>query len=108
MFRKYSYLLDPHTSVAVYAAERFITDYQTGNKNIVASTASPYKFAADVMRSLDKSVEGLSDKEILQALSDYSKTDIPAPLAALFTKKVRFSDSIQKDTDSMEKAVLNA
>ena len=108
MFRKYSYVLDPHTSVAVYAAERFITDYQTGFKNIVASTASPYKFAADVMRSLDRDVTGLADKDVLEALSDYSKTEIPAPLASLFTKKVRFTDSIEKDTASMEKAVLNA
>ena len=108
IFRKYSYVLDPHTSVAVYAAERFITDYQTGYKNIVASTASPYKFAADVLASLGKDTAGLADKDILQTLADYSKTDIPAPLASLFTKAVRFTDSIEKDTASMENAVLNA
>ena len=108
LFRKYSYVLDPHTAVAVYAAERFIADYQTGHKNIVASTASPYKFAADVLRSLDKPTSGLSDKEILETLSQTAKTDIPTPLAALFQKKVRFTDSIEKDLDTMKKAVLNA
>ncbi len=107
MFRKYSYLLDPHTSVAVYAAERFITDYQTGNKNIVASTASPYKFAADVLASLGVETEGLEDKVILEKLADHSKTDIPEPLAGLFAKPVRFTDSIQRDVASMEKAVLS-
>ena len=60
------------------------------------------------MRSLDRDVTGLADKDVLEALSDYSKTEIPAPLASLFTKKVRFTDSIEKDTASMEKAVLNA
>ena len=77
-------------------------------KNIVASTASPYKFAADVLASLGKDTAGLADKDILQTLADYSKTDIPTPLASLFTKAVRFTDSIEKDTASMENAVLNA
>lgn len=106
MFRKYSYLLDPHTSVAVYAAERFITDYQTGHKNIVASTASPYKFAADVLASLGKSTEDMADKDILELLSEHSKTDIPAPLASLFARSVRFTDSIDRDVEAMKQAVL--
>ena len=49
-FDRYSYLCDTHTAVALYAAESFIKEYPTGLKNVVASTASPYKFAADVMR----------------------------------------------------------
>ncbi len=106
IFGRYSYLSDTHTAVAIYAAERFVKEQKTGLKNIVASTASPYKFAADVMKSLGKNVDGLEDKDVLEALSAYSKTPIPAPLAGLFTKTVRFSESIEKDTASMESVVL--
>ena len=106
IFGKYSYLTDPHTAVAVYAAEQFIKENKTGLKNIVASTASPYKFAADELKSLGVNTYGLGDEDILKKLSDYSKTPIPAPLATLFTKEVRFSGSVGKDKESMEKVVL--
>lgn len=106
IFDKYSYLSDTHTAVAIYAAERFTAEHKTGYKNLVASTASPYKFAADVMKSLGQDVSGLSDEEILGKLSAYSKTEIPAPLAGLFGKEVRFTQSIAKDKASMEQVIF--
>ena len=106
IFDKYSYLSDTHTAVAIYSAQKFVEDNKTGYKNVVASTASAYKFAADVMKSLGNDVEGLEDKDVLAALSDYSKTDIPAPLATLFTKEVRFKESIEKNKESMVKVIL--
>ena len=58
------------------------------------------------MKSLGNNVEGLEDKDVLAALSEYSKTDIPAPLATLFTKEVRFKESIEKNKESMVKVIL--
>ena len=106
IFDKYSYLSDTHTAVAIYSAQKFVADNKTGYKNVVASTASPYKFAADVMKSLGNNVDGLEDKDVLAALSDYSKTDIPAPLATLFDKEVRFKESIEKSKESMQKVIF--
>ena len=106
IFDKYSYLSDTHTAVAIYSAQKFVADNNTGFKNVVASTASAYKFAADVMKSLGNDVSGMEDKDVLAALSDYSKTDIPAPLATLFTKEVRFKESIEKNKESMVKVIL--
>lgn len=106
IFDKYSYLSDTHTAVAIYSAEKFVAEQKTGFKNVVASTASAYKFAADVMKSLGKDVAGLEDKDILGELSSYSKTQIPTPLATLFDKEVRFKESIQKDKDSMMAVIL--
>ena len=106
IFDKYSYLSDTHTAVAIYSAQKFVAENKTGYKNVVASTASAYKFAADVMKSLGNNVEGLEDKDVLAALSEYSKTDIPAPLATLFTKEVRFKESIEKNKESMVKVIL--
>ena len=106
IFDKYSYLSDTHTAVAIYSAGQFVAEHKTGLKNVVASTASAYKFAADVMKSLGNDVTGLEDKEILDSLSSYTKTDIPSPLATLFTKEVRFTECIAKDKESMVKVIF--
>jgi dipicolinic acid synthetase B subunit len=98
IFDKYSYVCDPHTAVAVYSAQKFVDSEKTGLKNIVASTASPYKFAADVLISLGETVPE-SNKDILDKLSTQTKTEIPTPLATLFGKEVRFTKSVGR-TDS--------
>lgn len=105
IFDKYSYLCDTHTAVAVYAAQKFVAQQKTGFKNIVASTASPYKFAADVLKSMGETVP-TEMPEVLKKLSDVSKTEIPAPLASLFGKTVRFTGSIEKDYHNMLSKVL--
>jgi len=105
-FDKYSYICDPHTAVAVKAALDFVKDENTGFKNIVASTASPYKFAADVLKSLGKDIP--SDmKEVLDTLSEITKTDVPAPLATLFGKSVRFTKSVERNHKSLLGEVLS-
>ena len=59
----------------------------------IDSTASPYKFASNVYRSLTgKTPE--DEFSALTMLSEYTKTEIPAPLAALKEKKVRFDSVI--------------
>ncbi len=104
VFDKYSYLSDPHTAVALYAAYKFVEDTKSENKNIVASTASPYKFSADVLAALGKDVP--SDMfEVLEVLSETSKTPVPAPLATLSGKAVRFTKSIEKDVESLAAAI---
>lgn len=104
-FDKYSYICDPHTAVAVYAAHEYLKENGKGLKNIVASTASPYKFAADVLKSLKVDVP--SDmKEVLEKLSDVTKTEIPAPLFSLFEKKVRFTKSVDRTHEALLDAVL--
>ena len=104
-FGKYSYLCDPHTAVAVKAAHMYLEENGKGLKNIVASTASPYKFAADVLVSLGENVpENL--KDVLVKLSEISKTEIPAPLETLFGKSVRFTKSVEKEHESLLGEVL--
>ena len=104
-FDKYSYLCDPHTAVAVKAAHMYLDENGKGLKNIVASTASPYKFASDVLVSLGESVpEDL--KQVLTKLASISKTEIPAPLEALFSKSVRFTKSVDKSHESLLGEVL--
>ena len=93
MLRKtdYAYLCDTHTAVAVNVYEKYVE--ATGDKtpNIIASTASPYKFAADVLISIGEKVpENL--KDVLVTLSNISKTEIPAPLANTLGMEIRFTE----------------
>jgi hypothetical protein len=91
---------------AVKAALDFVKDENTGFKNIVASTASPYKFAADVLVSLGQKVPE-DMKEVLDTLSEITKTEVPAPLATLFGKSVRFTKSVEKTHESLLNEVLS-
>ena len=104
VYEKENYLIDTHTAVAVCAAKRYMNAYGTERKILTASTASPYKFAADVYKSLtDKTAtSGLS---ALSELSDYTSTEIPKPLASVLTKEVIHKSVIEKS--GMEKSVLD-
>ena len=70
---------------------------------LTVSTASPYKFAADVLFSLGENTVADS-LEVLDSLYDVSGVEIPAPLSALKSKSVHFDEIICGD--EMERAVL--
>ena len=89
------YLMDTHTAVGVCCAEQYLkqsSDFNT--PMVVASTASPYKFAADVYTSLGK--EAPADPLQSQALlSEYTGTQIPYPLVGLGEREVRFDKTVE-------------
>ena len=93
-YKDYNYLADTHTSVALYCAEKYILENNDGKKMIVASTASPYKFAADVYKSI-ANAEAPEGTKALEALSSLTETAITLPLRGLDKKDVRFKDVIE-------------
>ena len=101
-FTKVGYLHDTHTAVAMSAAEQYIADTNDKKPVVVASTASPYKFAADVLVSLGgKRPE--DDLKALDELSDLTKTAITKPLRDIDKREVRFKSVI--DAVDMQGAV---
>ncbi len=94
-FEERGYLADPHTTVGLGCAEKYRAETGDETPIILASTASPYKFSADVCRSLGMTVADENDIEgILNALSAATKTEIPAPLARTLTLPVRFTEVV--------------
>ncbi len=94
-FKDTGALIDTHTAVAYRQAEKYV--YETGEKVVTVSTASPYKFAADVLKALGKKrTTSRGALSPLYDLSSYTGTEIPAPLARLEGKAVRFSGAINK------------
>jgi len=95
-FDEYGYVLDPHTSVAVDVANRFVED--TGNKNatVVLSTASPYKFAHDVLKAIDGSAPADAFKSAYK-LNEQTAFPIPEQILTLKEKEKRFTKIINRD-----------
>ena len=101
-YKKENYLIDTHTSVAISATHKYMDTYKAERKILVVSTASPYKFAKDVLTSVDASFN-VTDIEALGALSDLTGTEIPAPLSSVLAKPILHPDIIEKE--DMDKAV---
>ena len=94
-FEKNGYLIDTHTAVAASAVKQYRTATGDDTVTVIASTASPYKFAADVLCSLT-GAKPSDPLEALDVLSEKTGTEIPYPLKGIGTRKVRFSEVIEK------------
>ena len=92
-YEKHGYLCDTHTAVGYHAARKHLENTKEKRKIVLASTASPYKFAGAVYRALTgKDASG--ELEALDELSALTSTEIPAPLAAIGERKVRFEATV--------------
>ena len=96
-------LIDTHTAVALNAAERYMSDNKANSKMLVVSTASAYKFAADVLASLGKE-KPESDLDAPMLLKDATEVEIPTPLLNALSKEAIHLGIIDKE--NMAEAVL--
>ena len=95
IYEGYNYLSDTHSAVAIDSAMQYLDENKDAAKRIIiASTASPYKFASSVYEALtDKTApEGPA---ALDALCELTGVEITAPLAGLDKKTVRFTRVIE-------------
>lgn len=96
VFEKYGYLCDTHTGVAMAVYEQFLKETGDNRPTVIASTASPYKFAKNVLSALS---DDTADDEFayVRLLHDVTSTEIPSPIAALENATVRFNETCEKD-----------
>ena len=105
MYKNYKYLCDPHTAVAISCADKYVQETGDDTLIITASTASPYKFARDVYKSLTDSLP-TGDLEALEELNALTGEAIPYPLVDIDKRKVRFENVI--DIGDMTSEVLQS
>ena len=107
IYTSYNYLADTHSAVAISSALQYASDAgeDASKRIIIASTASPYKFASAVYEALAEK-EAPEGPAALDALSELTNTVITAPLAGLDKKTVRFTRVIEK-TDMPDVAIEN-
>lgn len=92
-FYEYGYLADTHTAVGLCCAEQYLAETADSTPMVVASTASPYKFASDVCKSLGVQKPD-DDLAALELLSKTTGTDISYPLRDLDKREVRFTSTV--------------
>ena len=106
LFEKSGYLCDTHTAVAVAVYREYREKTGDTRPTVIVSTASPYKFAADVLDAVEKgAADGLSGIEAMDTLSAKTGTAIPANLYGLANKQVRFTKVC--DPSQMDEAVFD-
>ena len=97
------YVMDTHTAVAYHAGRRYIAETGDNTPQVVIATASPFKFAEDVLKALGVEV-GTDDMANVQALSEKSGLPVPEALARLAHLPVRHN--IICDVSEMQKVVM--
>ncbi|MBE6788668.1 MAG: threonine synthase [Ruminococcaceae bacterium] len=103
-FEKYNYLCDTHTAVAVKVYSDYYNTTGDTTKTVIVSTASPYKFAGDVLSAVKSDADANDEFEVIDILEKISGTCAPKQLKSLKEKEVRFAKTCEKE--DMKKVVL--
>lgn len=96
MFKEYNYLCDTHTAVAVNVYDQYVEKTGDTTPTVIASTASPYKFAASVLPAVYDGEMPETEFDMVEKLSMETNTKIPTPLAGLKEKEVLHKTCIDK------------
>ena len=102
MYADHEYLMDTHTAVAYKVYEDYKEATGDNTPTIIASTASAYKFAESVAKSI-----GLGEEEngfrYVEALAERTGVEVPKGLKDLDKKEVKHTGVI--DVDQMQATV---
>ncbi len=108
VFTQHQYLMDTHTAVASRVLRHYREETGDATQTVIVSTASPYKFAADVLRAVSGQAAA-QDKDAFaccEALEQLSGRPIPQQVQALRTLPIRHRAHCERD--GMAQAVLSA
>ena len=97
LFDKYNYLCDTHTAVAVSVYQKYLAETKDDTCCVIASTASPYKFAPAVLEAVTGKTACGNGFDIVEELSAVTGTSVPAPLAGLAKKEVLHTSCVEKE-----------
>jgi threonine synthase len=88
LYEATGYVMDTHTAVAASVFKQYSSESNDTTKSIIASTASPYKFARSVMNAIDTKYDALDDFQLIDELSKISNTAIPQAIEEIRTAPV--------------------
>lgn len=77
VYQNTGYVLDTHTAVASRVYHEYRQACHDTTPTVIASTASPYKFARSVMEAIDKKYADMDDFALIDELSRISHTAVP-------------------------------
>ncbi|MEY8354739.1 threonine synthase [Lachnospiraceae bacterium 54-53] len=103
IFKDTGYLIDTHTGVAAAVYEQYNKATGDETKNVIASTASPYKFSRSVLEAIEGEQETEDEFRIIDHLAGLSGVKIPQAVEEIRTAPVRHHTEC--DADKMKEAV---
>lgn len=99
------YVMDTHTAVAATVYKAYREDSKDDRKTVIASTASPYKFAGSVMSAIDSKYKGQDDFKLIEELQKVFGTELPNAIKEIMNAEIRHNTEC--DVDQMEQTVKN-
>lgn len=108
VFQHNDYLMDTHTAVASHVLREYRQKTGDDTPAVIVSTASPYKFAADVLSAVrdPETAAGLDAFQCSEALEALSARPVPQQVKELRSLPIRHNAHCEKD--AMAQAVLAA
>jgi len=94
VYKEYAYVLDPHTAVAVKVYEDYLKESGDNTFTVIASTASPFKFANTVLKGIEEHALTEDEWANLRKLSEITGWKIPNGLQGLEDKPTFGMESV--------------
>ena len=102
-YKKTGYVMDTHTAVAAYVCKKYREESKDTKKCLVASTASPYKFARSVMTAIDPAYDAMDEFQLIDELNKVSGFPIPNAIEEIRNAEIRHTTEC--DVDKMKETV---
>ncbi|HRW13585.1 MAG TPA: threonine synthase, partial [Syntrophomonas sp.] len=99
VWEKHHYLLDTHTAIAWCVYQRYVSIHGDTTPTVIASTASPFKFAPSVAEALlgAEAIVGQDEFASLNLLSHHTGIEIPAAIRELEQKPILHQTSTSRE-----------
>ena len=107
VFARSNYMLDPHTAVASHVLTKYRELMNDHTPTVLVATASPYKFAEDVLAALigRSNAEGLDAFACAERLQEITRVPVPGQIQAL--KQLPARHDTVCEVDAMEATLLS-
>ena len=99
LFKSYGYVVDPHTAVAYKVYAEYVNETGDDTVTLLASTASPFKFADSVANGIGLQTEDSTQDafETIASLAKSAHLNVPESIEQLKSKPVLHAQVIEKD-----------
>jgi threonine synthase len=89
LYDRTGYVIDPHTAVGSYVYREYAAGTRDNTRTVIASTASPFKFARSVMAAIEGRKSEEEDFALIDRLSTVANVALPPAITELRTAPVR-------------------
>ncbi|MBQ6469600.1 MAG: threonine synthase [Lachnospiraceae bacterium] len=88
LYRETGYVIDTHTGIGAAVYRKYLEETADGTPTVIASTASPYKFAASVVHAIDPAFSAENDFGYIDRLRELSGVPEPNAITEIRSAKI--------------------